>query len=92
MARLLDPTESGVDPAMLAGVLDQFQRDVRYLDVNRDAWIADYPDSWVIVYNEQLLCHADTLQQVLEDARTQGIPLETAAIEYLSTNPQDLLL
>lgn len=92
MAQLLEPAGSNVDQAEIAMMLDQFQRDVSYLDEHWNEWLADYPDCWVVVYGEKLLCYADTLEQVLDDAKAQGVPLRRAAIEFLAANPRGLLL
>lgn len=71
--------------------LDQFDKDTLFIDVHRSEWLDSYSDCWVVVYEENLICHAETLEEALSKARKQGIE-QNMAVERISSNPRSFLL
>ena len=71
--------------------LDQFDKDTLFIDTHRLEWLDSYSDGWVVVYEESLICHAETLEEALLIARKQGLE-QNMAVERISTNPRSFLL
>ena len=73
-------------------ILDQFGRDTLYVERNREKWLDEYSDCWVVVYREKLISHADTFDEALSKARVQGLQGSNMVIERITREPISLIL
>ena len=72
-------------------VLNQFDRDTLYIDDHKSEWLNSFSDCWVVVYGEELICHAGTLEEALSTAREEGIS-QNMAVDRISSTPRNFLL
>ena len=73
-------------------ILDQFGKDTLYVERNRQKWLDEYSDCWVVVYCERLISHADTFDKALSKARAQGLRGSNMVIERITREPISLIL
>ena len=73
-------------------ILDQFGKDTLYVERNRQKWLDEYSDCWVVVYREKLISHADTFDEALSKARDQGLQGSNMVIERIAREPISLIL
>ena len=92
MTAAFDPIGNERDRALVLERLEQFEKDNRFLDKHRQEWTELYPDCWVIVYEERLVSHGESLSEVLEAVIGQGIPSQNAARDFLPKEPVKLIL
>ena len=76
----------------VAAEMKQFKKDSQFLNVNRAQWRLDYPDQWVVVFQEELVCVGDTLREVLRQAEEHNVPTRLVALEYLPREPFRMIL
>ena len=81
----------------ILAALWQYEADTEFLARHRAAWLKIYPDSWVVVYKEALICQVsgpglETLELALSMAEAQGVPRGRTVVDYLNTNPLPLML
>ncbi len=88
----LDPINSPEDRAKIEGYLRQFEKDSTFLNDHRREWTKEYPDQWVIVFNEELVANGPTIESALHAAEEKNVPTHLAALEYLSSKPISLIL
>ena len=72
--------------------LDQFDKDLKFVDDNRSRWIDEQPNRWIVVYDEQLVCSADTYQEAFDEAVANGVIPSVMVIEYITDEPRTLIL
>ncbi len=72
-------------------ILDQFERDTLYIDAHRSEWLESFSDCWVVVYGEELICNAGSLEEALSRAREKGVT-ENVAVERISSDTRSFLL
>ena len=68
--------------------LQRFQRDVDYFQAHQEELLSKYPDQWVAIYNQQVVGAAQDPEQLLDQLEEQGIPIEHALFEHLSTKEE----
>ena len=90
--RVLDPISSESDLETIGVYLAQFKKDTLFLNANRVAWRAEYPDQWVVVFGEDLVGVGETVEDALSAAQEKGAPRPQVAIEYLSSEPVKMIL
>ena len=73
-------------------ILDQFDKDCKYLARHRNEWVTEYPDRWVVVYKEELVCQADSFQSAFDEAITRGVAGSDLVIEFITDKPRTLIL
>ena len=80
-----------VDTLDTVQILDQFERDHMYLEDNRSEWVQKYPDRWVGVYKEDLICSKGSFKEALDEADRRGIR-PYMVIEFITDQPRTLIL
>lgn len=80
------------EPDTMLRVLRQAQKDAAYLQVHRAEWQDQYPDHYIVVYNETLVSTSPNLHEALSQAQNKGIGPRHLTIEFLSTDESDLIL
>ena len=82
----LDINPRDVDARDIAA-LEQFEKDVLYIEANRQKLLDELSDCWVVVYREKLIAHADTPHKALAKAQDQGLQANDVALEHISGEP-----
>ena len=72
-------------------VLERFNKDHIYIEENQEHLLEQFPESWVVVYNEEVLGQAPNLNEALEIAREKRIE-EHLAVRFLTTTPVSFIL
>ena len=88
----LDPIANTDDLATIGLYLDQFKKDTMFLNDHRLDWVKQYPDQWVVVFEEQLVARGETIESGLCAAEEKDVPVHLAALEYLSSEPIAMIL
>ena len=57
-----------------------------------DSLMEKYPDKWVAMGKEGLVSVGDSMEEVIEDVESQGVPEKDVVIEFLDTDPPILIL
>ena len=63
-----------------------------YLQAHWEEWQETYPDHYVLVYDEKLVSASTDLKEAIRLAESQGVRLGRAAMEFFSTDTDDLIL
>ena len=87
----LDVNSRDVGPREIK-VLKRFKKDVLYIEANRQSWLEEFSDCWVVVYGERLIGHADDFHQALAIARDEGLEAKDVAIELITGEPRTMIL
>ena len=64
--------------------LQRFQRDVDYFQSHQEELLSKHPDQWVAIYDQKVVGAAQDPEQLEE----QGVPIEHALFEHLSTKEE----
>ena len=72
--------------------LKQFELDSDFLNANRAQWLVEYPDKWVVVFKEELVGIGDNVIEALRASTIEEADRPHVAIEYLDSNPVQLIL
>lgn len=77
----------------LASMLEDFQRDTRWLSQNYDELKETYPEEYVAVYNESVVDHDPDLDSLMAriEERYPG-KSKKMAIEYVTTKKIEMVL
>ena len=70
--RALDPIANESNLENIGAYLKQFKRDTLFLDANQAAWRVEYPDQWVVVFEEKLVGMGRKAEDALLDAQGKG--------------------
>ena len=92
LGKPLDPIANTDDLATIGLYLDQFKKDTMFLNDHRLDWVKQYPDQWVVVFEEQLVARGETIESALRAAEEKDVPVHLAALEYLSSEPIAMIL
>ena len=92
MRNIVDPVTNEIDLQLVGEALVQFKKDTLYADGHREEWTREYPNHWVIVFNEELVSVAPSLKEAMAKAESMGVPCNLAASELLITEDFDLIL
>ena len=57
--------------------LQRFQRDIDYYEAHREELLDQYPEQWVVIFNEQVVGTAPTVEQVLRGIASKRSPPRT---------------
>ena len=79
-------------PARVAYELQDFQKRIRYLDVNHAELVKKYPDQVVALTSNGTLVAAPTMMELIEKLERKGLRREGAATRLMETTPRMLLL
>ncbi len=72
--------------------LQRFQRDIDYYEAHRAELLDRYPEQWVVIFNEQVVDTAPTVEQVLSGLRAMGVPQGQGLVEHLTRRDELLIL
>ncbi len=92
LERQLDPFNNPEDLDIIAGYMEQFEKDSDFLNAHRLAWTEQYPDKWVVVFGEELVGLGETAEEALQAAEEKGAPKSRVAMEYLYGEPITMIL
>ena len=70
---------------------DQYREDAQYFEQHRQELLNEYPDHWLAVYAGRVAATASTLPRLVRCLEKQGLPRGQVFVEYLSRDP-DLLI
>jgi len=76
----------------LQAELQRFKRDTQYYEVHREELLAQYPEEWVAVFNQQVVGAAPDFEQLLAMLEQSGIPVERTLIEHVTRKEELLIL
>ena len=65
----------------------QMERDSLFFEAHRAEWTRQYPEKYVAVYQEELICVADTGEELINSLVSKKIPLEGTYCKFLSSQP-----
>jgi hypothetical protein len=71
--------------------LEQYQRDAHYFNEHRAELLAQYPERWVAIYNQQVVGVAKDPKRLKSQLERKGIKPSRVYREYL-TNREELLI
>jgi hypothetical protein len=80
------------DPKAVDRDLRAFRKDARVLSSKRQHLIAQYPNQWVGIHESTVVARGGTLDSVVEQLDTLGIPRGRAIVRYISKNPRKMFL
>ena len=72
--------------------LRRFHKNVEYYEAHQDALLAQYPDQWVAIFNEQVVGTDPDYLRLLEDLKAKSIPLGKVFIQRASDEDELLIL
>ena len=88
------PESAGYEPGFedIEADLRQFEKDTDYLQAHWEEWREQYPDHYVLVYEEKLVSVSTDLKEASRLAEGKGVKPGLAAREFFSTNTDDLII
>ena len=63
---------------------EDFRRDLAFIEENRKKLLKDHDESWVAVYNAEVVAHGKDYYDVLSQLERSGMPVDQIPIRYLS--------
>lgn len=63
---------------------EEFRRDLAFIEENRKKLLKSYNESWVAVYNSEVVAHGKDYNNVLAQLERSGMPVDQIPIRYLS--------
>lgn len=82
----------GGDADTIARELHEFAASASALSDDHPRFIDAYPQKWVAVYHGRVAVVADSLEDLAETAKSEGIPSEQIIIRYIDRNQKTLFL
>ena len=61
---------------------EHFQNDIDYYYAHFDELLAQHPDEWIVIFDEEVVGTGRDLEGLLNDLREKGIPPELAVVKY----------
>ena len=88
------PEPAGYEPDFdaIRANLRQFTKDTDYFQTHWEEWREKYPDHYVLVHDEKLISTSTNLKETIRLAESQGVRPGHAAMEFFSTDTDDLIL
>ena len=71
---------------------DEFHQAVLRLEKERTVLMSLYPDKWVAVGKAGVLAVADSMEEVFAEVESKGLSGSEFEVEFLDSNPTDLIL
>lgn len=72
--------------------LQRFQRDVDYYQAHYEELLEQYPEQWVAIFQEKVVGASPDLEDLLNDLKQHGVPVESVLTEYLTHKDEIWLL
>jgi ribosomal protein L20 len=63
---------------------EEFRRDLAFIEENREKLFREYINSWVAVYNSEVVAHGKNYGNVLSQLEKNNMPVGQIPIRYLS--------
>lgn len=76
-----------LDEEQLRQGFRQLKRDSLFFEAHQAEWTRQYPDKYVAVYREELICVADTGEELINSLVSKKIPLEGSYCKFLRSQP-----
>ena len=80
------------DPQEALERLRRFGRNAEYALDHLEEWRLQYPDSWVGVYDEELVAVGKTSDEVMFAFKKKGIPARSAFLRFIPKEAYSLVL
>ena len=80
------------DPQRVWEDLQAFAESVQVLSHADTKLLNDYPQQWVAVYDGKVASHGDSLEVVIGELETSGVPRDSVIIRYMEREPRTLIL
>jgi hypothetical protein len=80
-----------VESGDLGKILDRFEDDTLFIDANRHKWVEELAGHWVVVYDGELVSHAEALDTALAEARSKGVSGDVA-VDRITSEPHAMIL
>ena len=75
----------------VVAVLEQFEKDLLYIESHWDELLDQHLGRWIVVYGEELVGEGATLPDALDEARPK-CAIGNAAVEFITHEPRNMLL
>ena len=72
--------------------MEQFERDIAYYQAQRETLLQQYPETWVAIYNQQVVGAAKDLKRLIHQLEKRGIPKCRPFVEYVTEKEELLIL
>lgn len=72
--------------------LQRLRRDAEYFHAHYEELLAQYPDMWVSIYNEEVVGAASDLRDLLRMRMERGVPPGQGLVKYLTREPRILVV
>ncbi len=72
--------------------LERFHRDVEYYNVHYEELLAQYPEMWISIYNQEVVGAAPDLRDLLRLRMERGVPPGQGLVKYLTRERRILVL
>ncbi len=72
--------------------LERFTADAQYFDRHRQELLAQYPERWVAVYQQEVVGAARDLKRLIAQLERKGIPPAQAYRAFLTEREETLIL
>ena len=72
--------------------LAAYSHRVARMEERRDQLTREHPDKWVAIADDKIVVVAGSLQEVLEELDRHGIRRADAVVEFMNTQPRNLIL
>jgi hypothetical protein len=76
----------------IAEDLEQGRRDALFVDANREAFLAEYPERWIAVLDERVVATNANFRNLLAEIDILGVSRETVYLEFLTADDTALVL
>jgi hypothetical protein len=79
-------------PQFVQQELEQYRSDAQYFNEHREELLAQYPERWVAIYNQQVVGVAKDPKRLKSQLERKGIPASRVYREYLTKNEELFIL
>ena len=80
------------DPREVVKGLEDFGKSEALLSSSEPRMADRYPDEWIGLYAGEVRAHEPTLDAVLTELDSLGLPHEGVLVRYIAKNPETLIL
>lgn len=89
---LAEIVENMGGPEKILAEMNQFKKDIEFLESRSKDLIKKYPDHWVAVYEEKLVGSNKDFSALFSELKKNEIPTNKTVIRFLSTKPIKIIL
>ena len=80
------------DPKEVDRELRAFENDAKLMSSRHQHLISQYPNQWVGIFGGKVAATGRTLDSVIAELQSAGIPRGRAIVRYISKNPRKMFL